>query len=329
MRLIGLVLALGLTLVPLAAEAQPTAKLPRIGVLSFGHPPTGTTRLDPNGGLREGLRNLGYMEGRNVVIEWRYAQTQTDRLARLAAELVRLKVDVIFAGGPVVLEAALKATSSIPIVVVCCADPVREGWAQSFARPGVHITGLTATYPEIGGKRLALLKEAVPGLSRVAVLVEPAEIPNWGDVLQVLETSARALGVQLKVLLVRGPDDFERAFNDARQGRVQGVQTFDTAKLLFNQTRLSELAASNRLASVGEFRSLAEAGFLMTYGADLNDLTRRAATHIDKILRGALAGDLPIERPTKFELVINRKTAKALGLTIPQSILVRADQVID
>jgi putative tryptophan/tyrosine transport system substrate-binding protein len=266
---------------PLAAEGQQTATMPRIGVLTFGHPPMATTRFNPNDGFRDGLRNLGYVEGRNVAIEWRYAEARSDRLAELAADLVRQKVDVIFAGGPVVLEAAMKATTSIPIVVVCCSDAVREGWAQSVARPGGNITGLTVTYPEVGGKRLALLKETVPGLSRAALLVEPTEIPNWSDVRQVLDNSAHALGVHLQTLEVRGPSDFERAFNDARQGRAQGILTFDTAKILFHQTRLSELTARNRLPSVGEFRSLAESGLLMTYGADLNDLTRRAAAYVD------------------------------------------------
>jgi putative tryptophan/tyrosine transport system substrate-binding protein len=324
------VLAVTLLAAPLAAEAQETVKIPRIGVLSFGPAPAGTKQqLDPNDGFREGLRDLGYVEGRNVAIEWRYAQTRTDRLAERAAELARLKVDVIFAGGPVVLEAAIKATKSIPIVVVCCSDPVREGWAQSLARPGGNITGLTAIYPEIAGKRLELLSELVPRLSRVAVLVEPAEMSNWGDIRQILEHSAQKLGVRLQVLPIRGPDDFARAFDAARQGRAQSVLTFDTAKLLFHQKRLSELAARNQLLSVGEFGSFAEAGFLMTYGPDLNDLTRRAAAYVDKILRGARAGDLPIERPTKFELVINMKTAKTLGLTIPPSVVSRADRVIE
>ena len=207
-------------------------------------------------------------------------------------------------------------TTSIPIVVVCCSDAVREGWAQSVARPGGNITGLTVTYPEISGKRLALLKETVPELSRAALLVEPAEIPNWSDVRQVLDDSARAMSVQLQILEVGGPSDFDKAFNDARRGHAQGILTFDTAKILFHQTRLSELMTRNRLPSVGEFRSFAESGLFMTYGADLIDLTRRAATYVDKILKGGKRADLPVERPTQFELVINLKTAKALGLTI-------------
>jgi putative ABC transport system substrate-binding protein len=303
-------------------------KIPVIGVLSFGNAPTGTKGFDPNDGFREGLRNLGYVEGHNVAIEWRYAQTQLDRLTRLAAELVRLKVDVIFAGGPVVLDAVMRATNTIPIVVVCCSDAVREGWAQTLARPGGNITGLTVTFPEIGTKRLQLLKEVVPGLSRVAVLVEPSEIPNWANFLQAMESGARELRVQLQVLEVRGSNDFDGAFKRARQGRAEGVLTFDTAKLLFHQPRLSGLAAKGQLPSVGEFRSFAEAGFLLTYGADLNDLTRRAAIYVDKVLKGAKPGDLPVEQPTKFELVINLKTAKALGLTIPPSLLLRADEVI-
>jgi putative tryptophan/tyrosine transport system substrate-binding protein len=314
---------------PPFAKAQQRPKIPRIGVLSFGQSPIGTAQFNPNDGFREGLRNLGYLEGRNVVIEWRYAEARTDRLATLATELVRLNVDAIFAGGPVVLQAVMKATASIPIVVVCCSDAVREGWAQSIPRPGGNVTGFTVTYPEIAGKRLELLKETLPGLSRAALLVEPAEIPNWSDVRQVLDDSARALGVLLQTLEVTGPSDFDRALTDARQGRAQGILTFDTAKLLFHQRRLSELAARHRLPSVGEFRPFAESGLLMTYGADLNDLTRRAAAYVDKILKGSRPADLPVERPTKFEFVINLRTAKALGLTIPPSLLLRADHVIE
>jgi putative tryptophan/tyrosine transport system substrate-binding protein len=331
MRLIGLavVLTMGLTLASLVAEAQSTGSISRVGVLSFGPPPVQGSSPEPNEAFRKGLRDLGYVEGRNVAVELRYANTRTDRLAQLAADLVRLKMDVIFAGGPVVLDAVRKLTTSIPVVVVCCNDAVREGWAQSLARPGGNVTGLTVTFPEVGSKRLQLLKEALPGLSRVAVLAEPAEISNFHEHLKILEDSARVLGVHLRVLEVRGPNDFSGAFKVARQGQVEAVETFDTAKLLFHRTRLAELAVANRLASVGEFRPFAEAGFLMTYGADLNDLARRAATYVDKILKGAKPADLPVEQPTKFELVINLKTAKALNLTIPQSVLARADQIIE
>jgi ABC-type uncharacterized transport system substrate-binding protein len=329
MRRIGLAVVLALVLPPLAGEAQSIGSIPRIGVLSFGPPPSPGSSPDPNEAFRKGLRDLGYVEGRDIAFELRYANTRTDRLAQLAADLVSLKMDVIFAGGPVVLDAVRKVTTRIPIVVVCCNDAVREGWAQSLARPGSNVTGLTVTFPEVGSKRLQLLKEAFPGLSRVAVLAEPAEISNFREHLKILQDSARVLGVQLRVLEVRDANDFSGAFKVARQGQVEAVETFDTAKLLFHRTRLAELAMINRLASVGEFRPFAEAGFLMTYGADLNDLARRAATYVDKILKGANPGDLPVEQPTKFELVVNLKTAKALRLTIPQSVLGRADHIIE
>jgi putative ABC transport system substrate-binding protein len=208
-----LLLALSLVAAPLAAEAQPLAKVPRIGVLSFGHPPSATGPSDPNEGFRQGLHDLGYVEGSNVITEWRYAETRTDRLAELAVELVQLKVDVIHAGGPVVLEAAIKATATIPIVVVGGEDVVTRGWAQSLARPGGNITGLTVTYPEVGPKRLAILKEAIPGLSRVVALREPGRGGSSATYARAMEDGARVLGVQLQVLELRGPNDFERAFS--------------------------------------------------------------------------------------------------------------------
>ena len=321
----------GLTLgplgTPLIAEAQQARKVPKLGVLSFGDPPSQTRRSDPNEGFRGGLRELGYVEGGNVTIEWRYAETRIDRLAQLAAELVRLKVDVLHVGGPVVLEAARKASTTIPIVAVSGGDAVGEGWAKSIARPGGNVTGLTVTYPEVGPKRLEILKEAIPKLSRVATLRDPAEA--LVAYLKALENGARVLGLQLQVLEVRGPNDFDRAFSVARQERAEALHTTETAMIFFHRVRLAELAASSRLASIGEFRPFAEAGFLMTYGSDLRELHRRAATYVDKILKGARAGDLPVERPTKFELVINLKTARALGLTIPRSLLLRADEVIE
>ena len=305
-------------------RAQPTsAAMPRIGVLSFGTAPSGASP-DPSAGFRQGLRELGYAEGRNLVLEYRYADGRSDRLATLAAELVLLKVDVILAGGPATLQAARKATSSIPIVALGGSDPVGEGWAQSLARPGGNVTGLTVTFPELGPKRLEILGQAVPGLARVAVLLAPAELEGSG-----LEAGARALGLQVQLLEVSGPDDFEAAFKRATQGRAQGLYAISTNTIVTYRSRLAELSVSYRLPSVSDFPLLADAGFLMSYGADLDALARRAATYVDKILKGARPGDLPIERPTEFELVINLKTARALGITLPHAVLLRANRLIE
>ena len=304
-------------------RAQPAgAAMPRIGVLSFGTAPSGAVP-DPNTGFRQRLRELGLVDGRNVMIEYRYADGRPDRLAALAAELVQLKVQVIVAGGPAPLQAARHATSTIAIVAIAGQDPVAEGWAQSLARPGGNVTGLTVTFPELGPKKLELLQQAVPGLARVAVLLAPAEAGQLN-----LEAGARALGLQLQMLEVSAPDDFDATFKRATEARAQGLYAIETNTIVTQRSRLAELALSARLPSVTGFSLLAEAGFLMSYGADLDALGRRAATYVDKILKGARPGDLAIERPTEFELVINRKTADALGITLPNSLLVRANRVI-
>ena len=313
-------LAGGVTLL----RAQPAAAMPRIGVLSFGTAPAGSNP-DPATGFRQGLRELGLVEGRNLVIEYRYADGRPERLAALAAELVQLKVQVILAGGPAPLQAARSATSTIAIVALAGQDPVEEGWAQSLARPGGNVTGLTVTFPELGPKKLELLQQAVPGLARVAVLLAPAELTKGQ---QTLEAGARTLGLQLQLLEVSAPDDFEAAFKRATHGRAQGLYAIDTNTIVTHRSRLAELALSARLPSVTGFALLAEAGFLMSYGADLDALGRRAATYVDKILKGARPGDLAIERPTEFELVINRKTAGVLGVTLAKSLLLRANKVI-
>ncbi len=306
--------------------AQPaSAAMPRIGVLSFGTGPSGANP-DPSAGFRRGLRELGYVEDRNLVLEYRYADGRSDRLATLAIELVQLKVDVILAGGPATLQVARKATSTIPIVALGGSDPVGEGWAQSLARPGGNVTGLTVTFPELGPKRLEILGQAVPGLARVAILLAPAELGLNGP---SSEEGARALGLQAQLLEVSGPGDFEAAFKRATQGRAQGLYAISTNTIVTYRARLAELSLSHRLPSVSDFPLLAEAGFLMSYGADLDALGRRAATYVDKILKGARPGDLPIERPTEFELVINLKTARSLGITLPQTVLLRANRVIE
>lgn len=323
-RLLEFIAAGGLAGRVTLLRAQPAAAMPRIGVLSFGTAPSGADP-DPSAGFRRGLRELGYAEGRNLVVEYRYADGRPDRLAALAAELVQLKVRVILAGGPAPLQAARNATSTIAIVAMAGQDPVEEGWAQSLARPGGNVTGLTVTFPELGPKQLELLQQAVPGLARVAVLLAPAELTKGH---QILEAGARALGLQLQMLEVSAPDDFEAAFKRATHGRAQGLYAIDTNTIVTHRSRLAQMAVSARLPSVSGFALLAEAGFLMSYGADLDALGRRAATYVDKILKGARPGDLAIERPTEFELVINRKTAGAFGITLPKSLLLRADRVI-
>ena len=322
-----LVVALGAYVLaaPLAGQPQTAGRTYRIGMLVFGTAPSGANP-DP-AGFQQGLRELGYVEGHNVVIERRYADGRPDRLAALAAELVQLKVDVILAGGPATREAASKATSTIPIVTVSGSDPVREGWAQSLAYPGGNVTGLTVTLPGLQLKSLELLKEVFPAITRVALLIAPLEL-DAKEIVQEMEAGARRLGLQIQVLEVRGPNDFDAAFSLARQRHAQALYMFATNTVVTHRARLASLAASDRLLSISQFPLMAQAGFLMIYGADLDDLGRRSISHMDKILKGARAGDLPIERPTKFQLIVNLKTAKALGITIPKSVLLRADEVI-
>jgi len=309
--------AIALSAAPLSAEAQPARKVPRVGYLVM----TGT-----GASLREGLRALGYVEGQTIIIEFRSAEGRLDRIPALAAELVRLNVDVLVAGGPEPLEAARKETSRIPIVMVAQADPVATGLVASLAKPGGNITGLTVGGPELAGKRLQLLKEAMPGLSRVAVLQDPYVLGS--GVPQETESAARALSLRPLVFTVRAPADFDSAFQAAVRERAEAVLVNETSMLFAHRAQLAALAARSRLPVVSIFRQSAQAGYLMTYGPNMSDLFRRTATYVDKILKGAKPSDLPVEQPTKFELVINMKTAKALGITIPQSLLQRADEVI-
>ncbi len=304
--------------------AQSRANTPQIGILSFGPPPAGTD-ADPERGVRQGLRELGYVEGRNVSVVRRYADGKPDLLAAQAAELVRLNVDVILAGGPSTLEAARKATSSIPIVTISGSDPVGAGWAESLAHPGGNVTGVTVTFPELDLKRLEILKEAFPAITRVAVLTDFVPDQRFKD---QREAGARRLGLELQFIEAPHENDIERAFAIARQGRAQALVAVATNAIVTNRSRLAALAQADRMVSVSEFPVMAQAGFLLTYGADLDDLGRQSIAQIDKIIKGARAADLPIERPTKLRLVVNLKTAKALGLSIPQSLLSRADDVI-
>jgi putative ABC transport system substrate-binding protein len=326
--------ALGVLVASFGVGAQQAAKMPRVGVLSLGTTPSVTSPRDPNEGFRQGLRELGYVEGRDIVIEWRYADQRADRLADLAAELVRLKVDVIHGGGPAVRDAARSATTTIPIVAISGYDPVAEGWAVSLARPGGNVTGLTVSYPEVAGKQLEFLKAALPRLSRVAVLLDSAEdgppsAPGNVQRTNALQAAGRTLGVQPQIVEMRSPADFDAAFATAVRQRAEGVIVLESAMQFFHRERLADLAKKHRLPTIGITRPVADAGYLMAYAVDLHDLHRRAARYVDSLLKGAKAGELPIERPTKFELVVNLKTAKALGLAIPPSLLRRADHVIE
>jgi putative tryptophan/tyrosine transport system substrate-binding protein len=317
----------GLAVAPLLAGAQTRATLPRIGILSFDGAPS-STNPDPNQGFALGLRELGYVEGQNIVVERRYADGRPERLAALAAELVQLQVAVILAGGPAPREAARQATSTIPIVTISGVDPVREGWARSLARPGGNVTGLTVTFAELNGKLLELLKQAFPGVVRVALLLDPGAIRDVKAFVQAIEADARPLGLQIQVLEVRGAGDVDAAFSQARQHRVQAVYAITTNTIVTHRTRIAASATGDRLLSISSFPWMTQAGFLMSYGADLDDLGWRAATFVHKILQGAQPGDLPIERPAKLQLIVNLRTAAALGITIPSSLLLRADEVI-
>jgi len=315
-----------LALLPSAAAAQAPAGTARIGFLSFFPTPT-AAQPDPNeAGFRQGLREGGFVEGQNLVIERRYADGNAALLAASAAELVRLKVDAILAGGQPAREAARKATATIPIVTLSGSDPVREGWAQTLARPGGNVTGFTFTFPELAAKRLELLKQALPTLTHIAVIIDPFEVVDAADVMRETEAGARRLGLKIQVLRIHGRQDLADAFARARRGNAQALVA---VALWPYRGEVAELATRSRLALMGEESHEAQAGFLIAYGADLDDLVRRSALQMAKILKGARAGDLPIERPTKFRLSVNLKTAKSLGIAIPQALLARADEVIE
>ena len=319
-------LAGGFLAASLVAEAQQAAKVYRIGLLG-GSPPNSPGGRRSWEGFFQGMRELGYVEGQNILVEGRWYGDRTDRLPALAAELVRLKVDVIVAGAAPAPEAAQRATSTIPIVVANHNDPVGSGLAVSLAKPGKNVTGLSTQAPELVGKRLQLLKEAVPGISRVAVLSNPA-IPSHALELREAKVAAESLKMQLQFLEARAPSDFTRAFSAMTRERAGGVLIIVSSMFYAERTRIAELAAQSRVPSIYGLKEFAEAGGLMTYGIDVHESFRRAAAYVDKILKGAKPADLPVEQPTKFELAINLKTAKALGLTIPPSLLARADEVI-
>jgi putative ABC transport system substrate-binding protein len=307
-----------------SAEAQQSGKVPRIGYLTGATPDGQSARIEA---FRQGLRELGYVEGKNIVIEYRYAEEKLDRLPALAAELVRLKVDVIVTGGGPNTRAAKEATNTIPIVMAQDGDPVGNGFVASLARPGGNITGLSNLSPEITGKQLELLKELILKLSRVAVLgtsTNPANVPQ----LRETELAAGAFKVKLQYLAVQSSKDIETAFLAAGEGRAGAVLVLPGPIFNSNRTQIVKLAVKSRLPAIYSHSQYVVDGGLMTYGVSQPDLDRRAATYVDKILKGAKPGDLPVEQPKKFELIINLKAAQQIGLTIPPNVLVRADRVI-
>ena len=326
---VGLIvmLALAILAAPLAAaDKEQAAKVFRIGVLGLTSVAAVTNRLE---GFRRGLRERGWIEGRNIVFEYRWAEGEANRLPALAAELVSLKVDLIVSWETISSRAAKEATRTIPIVMAAGSDPVGAGIVHNLAHPGGNVTGVTSMNVELTGKRLEMLKEAIPGLSRVAVLAQ-AGSPATPLSLEVMEAAARALGIQLQILEIGGLDDFDSAFAAATRGHAEAL-TMVTSAFFFggpNNKRLADFAAKHRLPAISPYREFAEAGGLMAYGVNMVELSRHAATYVDKIFKGANPGDLPVERPTRFELVINLKTAKTLGITIPPTLLVLADEVL-
>jgi putative tryptophan/tyrosine transport system substrate-binding protein len=318
--------ALGLLAAPLAAEAQPAGKVYRLGYLGNASAPAQAKRVES---LRDGLRDLGYVEGQNIVIEFRWAEGRNERLPDLAAELVRLNVDVLVTAGTPGALAARHATTRIPIVMVGIGDAVASGVVASLARPGGNITGSTDSVPELMAKLLELLKEMMPRTRRVAVLINP-NAPQRGapPTLKAMVSTARSLKLELETFEVRGLSEYETVFSRVAKSRVDAIVVPSDVVFNYNVAALADLAARKRLPSAG-VKAFAEAGGLIGYGLNFPEMDRRAAYFVDRILKGAKPADLPVQQPTKFELVINLKTAKALGLTIPMSLLARADQVIE
>jgi putative ABC transport system substrate-binding protein len=316
-------IALGLLAAPLTAAAQRPSKVPRVGVIGEA------SRTDPLlAAFRQGLRELGYVEGQSIVIESRYARGALDRAPKLAAELLRLNVDVLVVGGTVAAQSAKTLTTTVPIVFALAGDPVGSGLVASLASPGGNATGLSDFAPELTGKQLELLKAAAPQVSRVTILCNPVN-PATETALDRAREAARALVVELQILEIRQPSELASAFSALAAWHAGGLLALSDPVFGNDLAKLSKLAAKNRLPAVYASRRFVEAGGLLAYGPNLADNYRRAATYVDKILKGAKPGDLPIEQPTKIHLAINRKTAKALGITIPQELLIRADQVIE
>jgi putative ABC transport system substrate-binding protein len=323
-NVVALALAVLLFALSFSAEAQQQPKIPRIGFLTNN---SSTGLGDADEAFRQGLRALGYVEGKSLVTEYRYGEGKVGRLAEMAAELVRLKVDVIVTGGPTSTRAAKQATSTIPIVMATDPDPVANGFVASLARPGGNITGLATLAPEISGKRLELLKEILPKIPRVAVL-GTSTTPGTALELKEAELAAGAFGVKLQYLNVSDPKDIEAGFRAASKERADAILVLNSAILLSRRTQIVELAVRSRLPATYPSSEYVEGGGLMGYGVSFIDLHRRAATYVDKILKGAKPADLPVEQPKKFEFIINLKAAKQIGLTIPPNVLARADKVI-
>ena len=317
-------LMLGTFAGPFTVEAQQPTKIPRIGVLHPGAPATSSHFA---AAFDQGLHEHGYREGQNIVLERRFAEAKAERISELAAELVRLKVDVIVVSTDPGIAAVRQQTQTIPIVMANSTDPVGTGFVGSLARPGGNVTGLSSVSPELSGKRLEILKEAVAGLSRVAIVWNP---DVRGGVLEYKETesAARSLRLQLQSVEMTRIDDLNRAFAALTTGRAEALTVASSSLTFRTRSQIASLAQQNRLPSIYGLREYADAGGLLAYGPNFADGWRRAATYVDKILKGAKPGELPVEQPTKFELVINQKTAKALGLTIPPSLMRRADHVI-
>jgi len=328
MKKAALSLILNATLVlvvGVAAEAQQATKIPRTAYLSASPLSTNPERIEA---FRQGVRELGYVEGKNIVIEWRSAEGKLGRLPALTAELMRLKVDIIVTSGPTATRAAKEATSTIPIVMAQDNDPVGNGFVASLARPGGNITGLATLNPELSGKRVELLKEIVPKLSRLAVF-GTSIFPGNAQALKEIELAAKAFGVKLQYLDVLSSKDIEIAFRAATKGRADAVLIIVAGAVAgAHRTQIAELAVKRRLPAIYDRREFVDDGGLMSYGTNFADLSRRAATYVDKILKGRTPADLPVEQPMKFEFIVNLKAAKQIGLTIPPNVLVRADKVI-
>jgi ABC-type uncharacterized transport system substrate-binding protein len=324
-RAVGLIMTLTLSLLAalLAAHAQSGAQMPRLGVLAPGTPPQPWVEV-----LRQGLRDLGYVESQNLIIESRYAEGRDERLPDLAAELVRLRVDVIVAAGSNAIRAAQDATRTILIVMAAALDPLAQGFVASLARPGGNTTGVSLLSVELPGKRLEILKETVPHSTRIAVLTNPTN-PSAAPQLGNLTAASRALGLHLHVVELRRPEELDSAFVAMTREKVDALFVMDEPLLIDGlRARIADLAAKGRVPAISGWRAYVDAGGLMAYGPRLPDLIRRAAVYVDKILKGVTPGDLPVEQPTTFELIINLEAAKALGITMPPSLLLLADEVI-
>jgi len=324
-KILALTLCAVLLALCFSAGAQQATKIPKIGYLTGATRDGQAARIEA---FRQGLRELGYVEGKNIVIEYRYAEGNLDRLPTLAAELVRLKIDVIVTGGGPNTRAAKEATSTIPIVMAQDGDPVANGFVASLARPGGNITGLANLAPELMGKQLELLKEIIPKLSRVAILGGTSTSTSTAQQLKEIELASSAFKVKVQYLSVQSSKDIETAFQAASEGRVGAILVLAGPIFNSNRPQIAKLAVKSRLPAIYNHSQYVIDGGLMTYSASQPDLDRRAATYVDKILKGAKPADLPIEQPKKFELIINLKAAKQIGLTIPPNVLVRADKVI-